>query len=211
MACNKVCFVDQVCRFDRFLTETKVRHCNTAGLLGVIIEVSLSVHICVVTDDLDGVLVSTYSTVCSKSPELTVDGSFRSCNKRSACLKRKVCNIIYDTDGEFLFVCILIYSNDLCRCSILGTKSVTSCEDRCTRRICCPLSAATTSRYRGSPRAPGSFVLSRTEICFTVSGIASIRACAQNGLYRRTLTTPTFLPAATGNRWSPRWYRLQNP
>ena len=31
-----------------------------AGLLGVIIEVSLSVHVCVVTDDLDGVLVSTY-------------------------------------------------------------------------------------------------------------------------------------------------------
>ena len=57
------------------------------------------------------------------------------------------------------------------------------------------LSAATTSRYSGSPIAPGSFVLSRTEIFLTVSGIASIRACAQNGLYRRTFTTPTFSPA----------------
>ena len=48
----------------------------------------------------------------------------------------------------------------------------------------------------GSPIAPGSFVLSRTVICFTDSGIASISASAQNGLYRRTFTTPTFSPAA---------------
>ena len=61
----------------------KVGHCNTAGLLGVIIEVSLSVHVCVVADNLDGVLVGTYSTVCAKTPELTVCSSFRSCNKRS--------------------------------------------------------------------------------------------------------------------------------
>ena len=129
VTCNKVCFVDQVCGFDRFLTETKVRHCNTAGLLGVIIEVSLSVHVCIVTDDLDGVLVSTYSTICSKSPELTVCSSFWCCNKRSACFQRKVCNIINDTDCEFFFCCVLVYCNDLCRCSIFGTKTVTSCED----------------------------------------------------------------------------------
>ena len=84
MTCNKVCFVDQVGGFDRFLSETQVRHRYTAGLLGVIIEVSLSVHVCVVTDDLDGVLVCTYGTVCAKSPEFAVDGSFRSCYQRSA-------------------------------------------------------------------------------------------------------------------------------
>ena len=72
MACNKVCFLDQICGFDRLFTETKVRHCHTAGLLGVIIEVSLCIHICVVTDDLDGVLVCSYCTVSSKSPEFTV-------------------------------------------------------------------------------------------------------------------------------------------
>ena len=70
MTCNKVCFVDQVCRFDRFLSETQVRHGYTAGLFGVIVEVSLCVHVCVVTDDLDGVLVRTYGTVCAKSPRI---------------------------------------------------------------------------------------------------------------------------------------------
>ena len=33
VACYKVCFFDQVGRFDRFLTETQVRHGNTAGFL----------------------------------------------------------------------------------------------------------------------------------------------------------------------------------
>ena len=106
-----------------------MRHCNTAGLLGVIIEVSLSVHVCVITDDLDRVLVSTYSTISSKSPELAVCCSLWCCNKWCTCLKRKVCNIINDTDCEFLFLSVLIYCYDLCRCCIFGTKSVTSCKD----------------------------------------------------------------------------------
>ena len=131
MTCNKVCFVDQVGGFDRFLSETQVRHRYTAGLLGVIIEVSLSIHVCVVTDDLDGVLVCTYGTVCAKSPEFAVDSSFRSCYQRSANRQRQIGNIVYDTNGKSLFLCIFIYSNDLSRCGVLGTKSVTACEYRC--------------------------------------------------------------------------------
>ena len=65
VACYKVCLFDQVCGFDRALTETQVRHCNTAGFLRVVIKICLSVHICVVTDDLDGVLVCSNSTVSS--------------------------------------------------------------------------------------------------------------------------------------------------
>ena len=45
-----------------------------------------------------------------------------------------------------------------------------------------PFNAATTSNHNGSPRAPGSFVLSNTVICFTVSGIAFTNASAENGL-----------------------------
>src|SRR5699024_1592966 len=48
VACHKVRLVDQVCRLDRQLAETQVGHCNTARLLGDIIEVSLLVHVCIV-------------------------------------------------------------------------------------------------------------------------------------------------------------------
>ena len=121
MACYKVSLVNQVCWLNRFLTKAKVRHCNTTGLLRVIIKVSLCIHVCVITNDLDGVLVCSNSTICSKSPELTVDCSFWCCNNRSTCFKRKVCNIINDTDCEFFFSSVLINSYDLCRCSIFGT------------------------------------------------------------------------------------------
>ena len=94
---------------------------NTAGLLGVIIKICLSIHIGVVTDDLDGVLVSTYGTVCTKTPELTVDGSFGSGNcDFLACRQGQIGYIINDTDGEYLLLGVVVYSNDLCRSGILG-------------------------------------------------------------------------------------------
>ena len=126
VACNKVCFMNQVSRFDRFLTETEVRHCNTTGFLWIIIKVSLCIHICVITDDLDRVLVSSDCSVSSKSPELTVDCSFWCCNQWSTNFKRKSCYIINDTDCEFSFCFVLEYSNNLSRCCIFRTKSVTS-------------------------------------------------------------------------------------
>ena len=45
---------------------------NTTGLLGVILEVCLDVLVCVVTDDLGGVLVRTNSTITAETPELTL-------------------------------------------------------------------------------------------------------------------------------------------
>ena len=83
VTCYEVCLVDQVSRLDRLLTKTKVRHGHTARLLGVIVKVCLCIHIRVVADDLDGVLVCTYGTVSTKSPEFAVDGSFRRGNKGS--------------------------------------------------------------------------------------------------------------------------------
>ena len=121
MACNKVCFMDQICWFDRFLTKTQVRHCNTAWLLGVIVKVSLCIHISVVTNDLDRVLIRANSTICSKSPELAVDRSFWSRNKRSADFKRKICHVIFDTDRESSLLCVIKYCNDLCRRRIFGS------------------------------------------------------------------------------------------
>ena len=48
---------------------------DTAGLLGVILEVSLNVLVSMVADDLGGVLVSTDSTVAAETPELALLGA----------------------------------------------------------------------------------------------------------------------------------------
>ena len=54
--------------------------------------------------------------------------------------------------------------------------------------------AATTSRYRGSPIEPGSFVLSRTVTRLTDLGNASLKRLTSNGLYNLTLTKPYLVP-----------------
>ena len=58
------------------------------------------------------------------------------------------------------------------------------------------LRVVATSRYKGSPNAPGSFVRSRTAIFLAVLGITSNNAEDTQGRYKRTLIKPTFSPFA---------------
>ena len=78
MTGHEVGLADQVCGLDRVFTKTQMRNGQTTGLLGVIFKVSLSIHVGVVTDDLDGVLVRANGTVRTQTPELAADGAFRS-------------------------------------------------------------------------------------------------------------------------------------
>ena len=105
-------------------------HRHTAGLLGIIVKIRLRVHVRIVADDLDGVLVRAYRAVRAEPPELTVYGPLRSRNERSAKRKGKVGHIIHDTDGELLLLGVVKYRNHLSRRGVLGTKAVTSGEDR---------------------------------------------------------------------------------
>ena len=63
MAGNKVCMGYQIASTDRLMSETKMGTGNTAGFLGIILKICLNIHISVVTDDLNGVLVGTNCTV----------------------------------------------------------------------------------------------------------------------------------------------------
>ena len=126
----KVRLMDEVGGLDRLLAEAQVGHGHAAGLLGIIIEVSLRVHIRVVADDLDGVLVRTDSTVSAETPELAADRASGSGDNFLAGRKGKVRDIIGDADREFLLLGVVIDRDDLCRRRILGTKTVTAVEDR---------------------------------------------------------------------------------
>jgi dTDP-6-deoxy-L-talose 4-dehydrogenase (NAD+) len=68
VASNEVSLVDVVGGLDGLVTETQVRNSNTAGLLGVVLEVSLYVLAGVVTDDLDGVFVCTDGAITAQTP-----------------------------------------------------------------------------------------------------------------------------------------------
>ena len=100
MTSNEICLVDEVCGLDRCLTESEVRNRYAAGLLGVICEVSLSIQVGMVTDDLDGVLVCTNCTVSAETPELAGSCSLGSRIELALALERKTCNVVLDADSE---------------------------------------------------------------------------------------------------------------
>ena len=54
---HKIHMAQQVLGLDLFLSETQVRDGDPARLLGVVLEVALGIHIGVVSDDLDGILI----------------------------------------------------------------------------------------------------------------------------------------------------------
>ena len=107
MAGNEISLIDKVGRPDRSLAESQVRNRYAARLLGVVSKVCLSIKVGRVTDDLNGVFVSAYSTVCAQTPELAGCCSGRSGIKLIVSVKRKVCNVIVDTDRETSLVRIL--------------------------------------------------------------------------------------------------------
>ena len=71
VTCYELRFSYQVWQVDWVFTKTKVRHCYATRFFGVVIEVCLSIHISVVTDDFDSGFIRTYSTVRTEAPEFT--------------------------------------------------------------------------------------------------------------------------------------------
>ena len=67
VAGHEVSLVDVVGAADGLVAETQVADGHAAGLLGVILEVCLNILVGMVADDLDGVLVSTDSTVAAQT------------------------------------------------------------------------------------------------------------------------------------------------
>ena len=94
-----------------------------------------------VTDDLDGVLVSTDSTVRTKTPELTGLCACRSGIRELCGLEGQMCNVVNDADCELLLSVVAlfhvaVYSDDIGRLCILGTETVTAGEDLSAAELC---------------------------------------------------------------------------
>ena len=94
VAGDEVGVADVVGGADRLLAEAQMALRDAEGLLRVVLEVRLTVHIGRVADDLDGVLVRADGAVAAETPELAGDGvkSFcRDCSLRcmGSCRRRK--------------------------------------------------------------------------------------------------------------------------
>ena len=133
MACNEVCLVYVVRTLDGLVAKAQVRDGNAAGLLGVVLEVSLNILVGVVADDLDGVLVGTDSAVAAETPELALNGAFRCGGGSFNFLEGQTGNIVDDADGELALHLVLlelvVNSKYACGRRILRAEAVASADD----------------------------------------------------------------------------------
>ena len=91
---------DEVGRLDGALAEAQVGHGEATGLLGVVSEVGLSVHVGVVTDDLDGLLVGTHGTVGAQTEELALHGAGGHGVDLFFNVEAQVGHVVVDAHGE---------------------------------------------------------------------------------------------------------------
>ena len=104
VACDVVSELDEISGLDLLLAETKMACGDTSRLVGIIGKVTLDVHVGVVADDLDGVVVGTDSSIRAKTPEHALGGALRDRVDLTSDREREVSDIILDTDGEVVLV-----------------------------------------------------------------------------------------------------------
>ena len=129
VAGHEVSLVDVVGAADGLVAETQVADGDTAGLLGVILEVSLNVLVSMVADDLGGVLVGTDSTVAAETPELALLGAGGGGDGSGLDLRQaEVGHVVGDADGEAGLRSVLLQlgvdSKDAGRRGVLGAQAV---------------------------------------------------------------------------------------
>ena len=144
VAGHKICLRNEISGLDRAVAEAQMRDGDAAGFFGVIFKVGLNVHISVVTDDLDGVLVGAHRTVRAKAPEFTGNSACRDgvrffCNGNGQMryiISDAYCKAVQrrgrlavaecsdDTAGRGVFGAQAITAAaDLQACTLLGRKS----------------------------------------------------------------------------------------
>ena len=109
------------------IAETQMRAGQAAGLLGVIVEVSLNIFVSMVTDDLDGVFVRANGAVRTQAPEFTGGSALRLGVRRLFSFQRQAGHIVVNREGETLFragFSIFINCEDIGGNSIFGTQTI---------------------------------------------------------------------------------------
>ena len=132
MAGQEVRRFDIVRSPDRILAKAQVRLGDAAGFLGIVFKVSLDIHIRVVADDLDGVLVGTNRAVRAKAPELAADGPFRVDRDRYVG-QGMMGNIVDDAQGEVVLRLKRIHVGedgvDRCRRYVFRRQAIAAGQD----------------------------------------------------------------------------------
>ena len=119
---------------DGLLRKAQVGLGHAEGLLGVVLEVCLRVHVGAIAQDADGVVVRAHGAVAAQAPELAAVGVAVLEVFERAHGKRQVRHVVVDADGEAALGLgcgkVVEHGNDLRGVGVLGCKAVAAADDR---------------------------------------------------------------------------------
>ena len=100
VAGDEVGIIDEIRHLDRRIAKAQMRYGDAAGFLGIISKISLSIHIGVIADDLDGTLIGADCTVGTEAPELAGFQAFAACRDAFDARQGFIGNIVDDAQSE---------------------------------------------------------------------------------------------------------------
>lgn len=107
VAGDEVSIYDEVFTLDELFTKTQMTAGDTTGFLGVILEISLCIHIGVIADNLDRVFIGSHSTVRAQTPEFAGDSTGGTGVDWCREIQRSMGYVIIDTHGEAMSACAI--------------------------------------------------------------------------------------------------------
>ena len=133
MAGHEIGGLDQIRGADGLLAEAQMALGQTAGLLGVVDEVRLTVQIGGVADDLDGVLVGAHGAVGAHAPELGAGLTGGRGVDLAGHIQRGVGDVVHNAYGEAVLGLILLqiiqHGDDLAGGGVLAGQTVAAAHD----------------------------------------------------------------------------------
>ena len=131
---DEIGLVDQVRRVYFLHAEAQVGHGQAAGLLGVVVEVGLGIHVGIGADDIHRLLVGAHRAVGAQTPELALDGALRQQVFRFHPRQGGAGHVVHDGDGEAVLGFgrgqIVVHGHDIAGHGVFGAQTVAAADDQ---------------------------------------------------------------------------------
>ena len=133
MAGYKFSRINQIGRLNGSLAKAQMGNGKSARLFGIIFKIALSVHVCMVADNFNGILIRAYSAVRAQTVEFAAHNALGSRIYKNIYVQRIAGNVVVNAHCEMILGLgnrsVVIYSLDHAGRELFGAQAVTSAQN----------------------------------------------------------------------------------
>ena len=129
MISNKISVFNQIFRLNGRGTKTKMWTGNSTGFFWIVLEVALCIHIGIVTNNLNRVLICTNRTIRTKSPEFCWESAFRKGVELFFYFEWFIWYVVVDSNRKAMessAINVIVNRFNHWRCKFFGRKTITA-------------------------------------------------------------------------------------